>query len=448
MIMVHTQNGIHAMNFVCFLTFLTFIFIFGLIIWEKIPRMYLAIFGAIFVMVLGVFDIKEAMDFVSWETIGFLLGMFLLIEILIESGFFRWVALSAARILNYEPVKILVFFPLLSFVLSAFINSITVMVFLTVVTFELSQLLKFDPVPVVVSEVVLANIGGAATLVGDPPNVILGTVLGFNFNDFIIHNAPIAILAGLAAVGVNFLMNKKSFTRLHSPAELEGFKNINPRSQIKDTYLLKCGLIGMCVTLIFLIGRPLFDRFGIPIYVSTASLLPAFTILAFGGKRVYKHHFIRRIDAETIMFFIGLFILIGALEKRFIIQMAANYLGSMFKTPTGFVSSIFWGSGIISAFVDNVPLAMAMTYIIKQSVASKIVPGAGIMVWATSLGVDLGGNLTPIGASANVVAYSSLEKSGIRIGWGRWLKLALPQGLVALLVSYIGVLIKMQLKFF
>lgn len=445
---VQTPNGPHMMDFVCFLTFLTFIFVFGLIIWEKIPRMYLAIFGAVFVIALGVFDIQEAIDMVNWETIGFLLGMFLLIEILIEAGFFRWVALILAQKLNYQPIKILLFFPLLAFGLSAFINSITVMVFLTVVTIELSRLLKFDPVPVVVSEVVMANIGGAATLVGDPPNVILGTMLGFNFNDFLIHNGPIAIAAGMAALGVSFLMNRREFSKLHPHAKLEEIKNIDPRSQIKDRYLLWCGLIGISSAIIFLVGRPLFDEIGVPIYISTSSLLPAFVILTFGGRRVYKHHFMRRIDSETIMFFIGLFILIGALEKKFIIQMAVNFLGSLFKTPLGFVSSTFWGAGLTSAFVDNVPLAMATVYIIKQSVVNQIVPGAGIMVWATSLGVDLGGNLTPIGASANVVAYSSLEKEGIKIGWGRWLKLALPQGLAALLVSYLGILLKWHLKFF
>ncbi|HBR15236.1 MAG TPA: hypothetical protein DD723_06815 [Candidatus Omnitrophica bacterium] len=446
--MIETPDGLHTMNFVCFLTTFTFIFVFGLMIWERIPRMYLAIFGAVLTLVWGVFDIQEAISFVNWETIGFLLGMFLLIEILVESGFFRWLALNIAGKLKYDPLKILIFFPAVSFVLAAFMGSITVMAFLAVVTLELSRLLKFDPAPVVVSEVVMANIGGSATIMGDPPNIILGTVLGFNFNDFLLHNGPIAILSGAVALGVSFLMNKKSFSAPVQPAALEGIKNIAPGTQIKDSYLLTCGLIGMGFALFFLITKPWLNELGIPIYISTASLLPAFFILALGGKRIYQHHFMRKIDAETIMFFIGLFILIGALEKRFIIQSTADFLASWFKTSAGFITAIFWGSGIISALVDNVPLVMAMTVIIKQSVAAQIVSGAGILVWAVSLAVDLGGNLTPIGASANVVAYALLEKSHVKVGWVRWLKLALPQGLAALLVSYAGVMLKLHLKFF
>ena len=441
-------QGPYSMNADSFLILFVFVVIFALIIWEKIPRVYSALFGAVLVIVLGVFDIKEAINFVSWETIGFLLGMFLLVEILVEAGFFRWVALDLARRLNYEPLKILLFFPFLAFVLSAFLNSITVMAFLAVITFELSGLLKFDPLPVIVSEVVLSNIGGAATLVGDPPNVILGTGLGFGFNDFLIHNAPVAILSGLAAVWVSFLMNKKNFVQLHPSVDLKNIREINPRSQIKDTFLLKCGLVGMGFTLIFLIGRPIFAKLGLPISISMASLLPAFTLLVLGGKRIHKHHFLRRTDAETLLFFIGLFILIGALEKKYIIQIAADFLASLFRTPVGFLSSVYWGSGIFSGFVDNVPLAMAMIFIIKQSVAQKIVPATSLMVWATSLGVDLGGNLTPIGASANVVAYSYLEKTGKKVGWGRWLKLALLPSLAAMLVGYFGVLSKMKLGFY
>jgi Na+/H+ antiporter NhaD/arsenite permease-like protein len=422
--------------------------IFGLIAWEKMPRMCLAILGAVIVMVLGVLDVTEAANAVSWETIGFLLGMFLLIEILVEAGFFRWIALSVARGLHYSPLRILVFFPLLAFIMSAFINSITVMVFLSVVTYELGRLLKFDAVTVIVSEVVLANIGGAGTLIGDPPNVILGTQLGFGFNAFILHNGPIALAAAVAAVGVNYWTHRRRFADAAIGVDLTSVKSIDLRAQLGDRYLLVCGLAGMVVALALLIGRPLWNHLHIPINIATASLFPAFAILTFGGKRIHRHQFMRRIDAETLLFFIGLFIIVAALEKRFIIQMAANSITALFTTPLGFVSSTYWGAAIVSALVDNVPLAMGMAPVIKQSVAHSIVPTAGIMVWATSMAVDLGGNLTPIGASANVVAYSFLEKSGVRLGWKRWFRLALPPGLIALAVGYVGIVLKLKFGFY
>ncbi len=444
---VETSQGLHSMDWLCLLTFIIFLFVFGLLIFEIVPRMYLAMFGAVILVVVGVFDWHEAMTYVSWETIGFLLGMLLLTEILVEAGFFRWIAMVLARAVHYDPVKILIFFPLLSFFLSAILSSITVMVFLSVITFELSKILKFDPVPVIISEVILANIGGAATLVGDPPNVILGTVLGFGFNDFLVHNGPIAILAGIGALAVTFWMNRRNFVRVYSHKEIVRLEHMHPSANLKDKHLLAAGLLGMTLTLLLLITRPYLNKMGIPMDVATASLFPAFIILTFGGKKIYKHNFIRKIDAETLMFFIGLFILIGALEKKHIIQLVVNTLASSFTTAWSFISSIFWGSALISGFVDNVPLAMTMTSIIKESVVEGIVPSIGIMVWAVSLGVDLGGNLTPIGASANVVAYAYLEKSGIKMNWLRWVKLALFPSLVALLISYIGVFLKFHFKF-
>ncbi len=445
---VDTPTGPHVMNLLCLLTFIAFVVIFGLIAWEKMPRMCLAVFGAVLVMMLGVLDVTEAANAVSWQTIGFLLGMFILIEMLIEAGFFRWISLSVARGLHYSPLRILVFFPLLAFVLSAFISSITVMVFLSVVTYELSRLLKFDAIPVIVSEVVLANIGGAGTLIGDPPNVILGTQLGFGFNSFLLHNGPITLAAAFAAIGVSYWTHRRRFADAAIGVDLTSVKNLDPRAQLGDRYVLACGLVGMTVALVLLIGRPLWNRIHLPVDIATASLLPASFILTFGGKRIHRHEFMRRIDAETLLFFIGLFILVAALEKRFIIQMAANSITALFTTPFGFVSSTFWGTGIVSAFVDNVPLAMGMVPIIKQSAAHGIVPAAGILVWATSLAVDLGGNLTPIGASANVVAYSFLEKSGVRLGWKRWLQLALPPSLAAFAVGYLGIVLKLKIGFY
>lgn len=432
----------------CLLILAIFIVIFGLIIWEKAPRAYLAILGAALMIVFGAFDIQEAVSFVNWETIGFLWGVFLLIEILVEAGFFNWAALILARQLNYQPVKIFIFFPVLAFFLSGLINSLTVMIFLSIITFQLGKLLKFDPVPVIVTEVVLANIGGAATLVGDPPNVILGTVLGFGFNEFVIHNGPAAVVSAFGALGTSYLLNKKNFPLNDQAQGRAAVEKEFSQSAIKDIYLLRLGLAGLIFMLISLIGRPLLAQWHFPVSISMASLLPAFLILTFGGPRVYGYRFLRRVDAETLIFFIGLFILIGALEKHHIIQTAAQWLTNIFQSKILFLTSLFWGAGIFSAFVDNVPLAMAMASLIKQGLAQSVGVGMGLLVWTVSLAVDLGGNLTPIGASANVVAYSYLQKNAESMNWRRWLTLALVPSLTALVISFGAILLKMNLRFY
>jgi len=436
------------MNWTCLLIIIIFFIILGLLIGEKMPRAYLAVLGAVLMIVFGVFDIQEAIQFVNWETIGFLWGAFLLIEILIEAGFFNWAALLLARQLNYQPVKIFIFFPLFAFFLSAFLNSLTVMIFLSVVTFQLAKLLKFDPAPVIVTEVVLANIGGASTLVGDPPNVILGTGLGFGFNEFVLHNGPAAVVSALAALTVSYFLNRRTLPGRRQQPDEKTIQEIRSQATITDGYLLRLGLTGLAAMLIFLIGRPLLVQGGFPVSISMASLLPAFLILALGGPRVYKHHFMRKVDSETLIFFIGLFVIVGALEKRFIIQATASWLVNAFRTPFLFLSSLFWGVGTISGFVDNVPLAMTMTSLIKQGIGETHQLAAALLVWTVSLGVDLGGNLTPIGASANVVAYGYLQRNAVSINWKRWLQLAFVPSLTALFISYSAILLKMHLRFY
>ncbi len=442
------MQEVHTMGWLCLLVVATFIIIFGLIAFEKVPRTYIAIFGAVLMIVFGVFDIQEAVAFVNWETIGFLWGTFLLIEVLVEAGFFNWTALVLARQLDYQPVKIFIFFPILGFFLSGLINSLTVMIFLSVITFQLGKLLRFDPVPVIVTEVILANIGGAATLVGDPPNVILGTVLGFGFNEFVVHNGPVAFLSAAGALVTSYLLNRKDFIKSHQPFDLRLIQESLSRMMIKDVYLLRWGLFGLIFMLILLMGRPFLVQLNLPVSIAAASLLPAFLVLTLGGPKIFRHHFMRRIDSETLIFFLGLFILIGALEKQFIIQAMADWLANFFPTPFLFIGSLFWGSAIFSAFVDNVPLAMAMASLIKSGLGEGMSISAGLLVWTISLATDLGGNLTPIGSSANVVAYAYLQKNRQKINWGRWFILALIPSLVALMISYGAILIKMAVGFY
>jgi len=413
---------------------------------ERIHRTIVAMSGALLLMIFGVVDLHQAVGYISWETIGLLFGMFAIVAALSESGFFTYLALVSARRLNYDPVRILVVFPIITGFLACFMDSITVMLFFATLTCELAQMLKVDSVPIVVAEVCLANTGGSATLVGDPPNVILGTMLGYHFNDFATHTGPIALIAGAASVLYFYFQFRKSLAaRDHiSRAEME---RLDPRQAIKDTVMMKQGLIALGVAIVFLIIHPFVEKWGIPLTVPMAALLPAFGLLLFGGRRLEM--VLHKVEYEVLLFFMGLFVVVGGLEKTGVIRLLAENLAHLFgDSANGLVSTLLWGSAISSAVVDNVPFALTMAYVIKDLAAASGTVALSLMVWAVALGTDIGGNGTPIGASANVVAYHSLEKRGIRMGWWRWLRIALPSTLMAVALANILLIVKQAIHFY
>ena len=429
------------------ISLIIFIITYAVIISEKINRTVTAFIGAFLLLLFKIFNLNEAIGFVNWETIGLLFGMFIIVTALSEAGFFTYLALVMAKLLKYSPVKIFIVFPILTAILSGFMDSITVMLFFATLTYELCRMLKIDAIPLVITEVLLANIGGSATLVGDPPNVILGLKLGFYFNDFVIHNGPIALLAGAATLFYCYAVNKKSLISKRK-ISIKNLSNMNPNDAIKDIRQLKIALIAFGIAVLFLITHVYIEKYlYIPLIVPLAAMIPAFVMLGFLGKNAQK--VIVKVDYEVILFFIGLFIVVGGLEKTGAIKIFAGYITDLFKNNhMGFVSSLLWSSGIASGVMDNVPFALSMSYVLENIIKFAGVPALSIMVWAVSLGCDVGGNFTPIGASANVVAYSTMEKSGHHIGWGRWLKLAVPATFIALIISNIGIMIKLITGFY
>jgi len=415
---------------------------------EKINRTIVSMSGAIVLLLVGILSLKEAVTtYVHWDTVGLLFGMFTIIAVLSEAGFFTYMALVVAKKLDYNPYRIFVVFPLVTGFLSAFMDSITVMLFFATLTYELARLLKFDAIPVVVTEVCLANVGGASTLVGDPPNVILGLMLGFSFNDFVIHNGPTAILAGLGSVFVAYLQCQKRLV-LEGTVDRQALAAMDPVKAVKDVRLLKLGLGGFLVAIFFLVTHAWMEHtLHIPMTAPLAPLVPAFFILILGGSRTEA--ILRKIDYDVLLFFIGLFVVVGALEKTGAIKALADLIVNVFRhQDLALVSTLMWFSAVSSAIVDNVPFALSMVYVIKGIAGQVGVPALSIMVWAVSLGTDIGGNGTPIGASANVVAYASMEKKGHRIGWPRWMWLAIPQTMAALIICNLGLALKLWLKFF
>ncbi|MBN1303408.1 MAG: hypothetical protein JXA13_03160 [Anaerolineales bacterium] len=417
---------------------------------EKFPRHWVALLGGGMLIVFGVLTPFEALAMISWETLGLIAGMFVLVGILQEAGFFSWLAMAAMKKVNYHPTYLFAILLLLSAFLAAFMGSITVMLFLAALTIQICQLLKLDPIPLIIAEVCAANTGGSGTLVGDPPNIVLGTALGFNFADFAAHTGPIAIVLAFLLLAIFLLINRKVLKNARAALTDETITEIEAlHNEPVHAHLSRTGLIGFAVAIILLIFHsPLSALSGLPINTALSALLPAgVALLALQHKQ--RKQVLLKIDGESILFFAGLFLLIGGLEKVHIFNFLAEKL-SQVKTvgPDGLVALLAWAPGLASGIVDNVPLALAMSYVLKDLAEIPGMPALSLMVWSLTIGVDIGGNLTPIGASANVVAYSYMEKNSGAIGWKRWLLIAVPPTIAIMIVGSILIYIKSRIGWY
>ncbi len=402
---------------------LIFIISYIFIIFDILPRTIIVFFSSSILVLLKIVTPHEALSFVNWEAITLLFGMFTLVITLKEVNFFRILGNRVVRIFGKNILLLFIVLSFLTAFLSAFMDSITVMMFISSLTIEVSKILEFNPVPFILTEIVSSNIGGSATMVGDPPNVIIGTSLGFSFVDFLKNVAPISIIILVFNILYFLLIFKKDLKS--NKKEIVKIKEV----KIEDKYSFFISISVFLLTIILLTLHKTLN-----ISVGTIGLIGASLALFLNGNKF--RNIWDKIDWDTLLFFIGLFILVGSLEKIGFLGKISNLITNFIKNTKVLPSGILVFSGFISSIVDNVPLAFSMVPIIKNISTNKSI-SLSLLAWSLSLGTDLGGNGTPIGASSNVIALSILEKSGTKMTWGYYLKKVSLSVIFSLILSIV-----------
>ena len=375
---------------------------------------------------------EESTAGINWSTILFIAGMMIMVEGLGKAGFFRWLCLTLAKLVHYRTVPLLICFMSLSAFLSMFIDSITVVLFLATVTLELAQTMKFDPVPMILSEIFCANLGGAATMCGDPPNIIIGTSLGYTFFDFI-ENTGVVVAVCFVLILIYFTFCFRKELKRAEQANGGPVTCPEPSTAIKNKAAFLSSAVVFLIAVALLITHAQTELTVACIGVIVAALTLLVMALSHGRATVLE--VIRGVDYKTLLFFIGLFVSVCGLEKTGVLDIIARFITNISGGHVAtIVVIILWLSAVTSAFVDNIPFAATMIPVIR-SIAAVEGMDVGVLAWALSLGTDLGGNATPIGASANVVGTSVSAKGGYPIGWGRYCKYCVPATILVMAVS-------------
>ena len=438
-----------------------FVVMFAFIVTEKIERQYVSlgcaalviifVFGVCMRDVQAIIDTLAFKDFgklsfwyaagegegegagINWATILFIFGMMVMVEGMAKAGFFRWLCLCIAKAVKYKPTAVFVTFMLMSFVLAMFIDSITVILFLAAVTIELARLLEFDPVVVILSEIFCANLGGSATMCGDPPNIIIGTSLGYSFGDFVANTGFMAVISLVFIITYFYLVFRNKLVNKEASGATKNYPNPSEAIQNKGSFIISTIIFLIAVVLLVSHAQTGLTVATIGAFVAVLTMITSFKDL----KEIMK-----KVDYKTLLFFIGLFVVVGGLEQTGILKLIADFIA---KISGGniyiMIAIVLWVSAIASAFVDNIPFAATMIPVIKNLTEISGVP-LTTLAWTLAIGTDIGGSATPIGASANVVGIAVLQKNKYSIGWGKYCKYLAPATIIVMIVCMICIYVR------
>ncbi|MDY6907528.1 MAG: ArsB/NhaD family transporter [Chloroflexota bacterium] len=390
---------------------LVFVLAYVAIVFNVVHRTVVALLGATLIIALGVLDQGQAFSAIDYNVIFLLVGMMVIANITGTTGVFQWLAIKAARVARGEPMRIMVLLCLITALASAFLDNVTTVVLLVPVTLSIAATLGMNPVPLLVAEVISSNIGGTATLVGDPPNIMVGSAAGLSFTDFIVNLTPVALVAlGAFLVVARFLFRKDLAI---DPALKDRLDTIDTSGVITDNGLLRKCLIVLAIVVVGFLVHHLLH-----LEVATIALFGAALLMLISGTGPLKA--LRDVDWPTLFFFIGLFIIVGGIEEAGLVTIVGERALQLTGGDVALTSvAVLWFSGLASGVVDNIPYTAAMIPLIEELGGHMAVD---TLWWALSLGACLGGNLTLIGASANVYAAGVSERAGHPITFIGYLK--------------------------
>lgn len=413
---------------------LIFIVSYILIIAEKYNRALVACFGGVLMLFTGVLNLDTAfITYIDWHTITLLFSMMVLVSVTSQSGFFEYIAVSVAKLVKGRPVPLLIVISILTGVGSAFLNNVTTVLLVVPIVFTLTKILNVSAIPFLFATIVASNIGGTATLIGDPPNLMIGqAVEHLNFNAFLLHLGPIVVFIFITIIsGLAFIYRKKLQVTNNDRIKL---MQMDPKQYLKNRSLLLKSVTVLMMTTTGFIIQPL-----LKVELTSVAMAGALLLLLLTHKEQDVEEVFQSIEWVTLFFFIGLFMLVGGLKEVGIIDEIAKSI--IYYTDGDLPTTallILWVSGILSGFVDNIPFVAAMIPVIIEF-ESYGMTNLDPLWWSLALGACLGGNATLIGATGNVIVAGLAQKEKQPFSYLDFLKIGVPVALVSILFSSVYV---------
>lgn len=405
-----------------------FLVIYALIISEKIHRTIVAMIGGLLMVTLGIVDQETALHHIDFNTLGLLIGMMIIVSITADTGLFKFIAVWAAKKSKGDPVRILISLVIITAVGSAFLDNVTTVLLMVPVTFSITRQLRVPPIPFLITQIIASNVGGTATLIGDPPNIMIGSaVKELSFMAFIYNLAPIAVIILIIYIPIFILLFRKQIQT--TPELTKSIMDLDEKELISDHKLLRKSLTILGLTIVgFFLHQTLH------LESATVALAGAFVLLLITGEHFMEEAF-TKVEWTTIFFFVGLFVLVsGLVETGVISKLAAQAIeltdGNLVATSL----LILWLSAIGSTFLDNIPFVATMIPLI-QEMGNMGVSNLEPLWWSLALGACLGGNGSLIGASANLIVAGMSGKEGHPIKFMQFFKYGFPLMILSIILS-------------